>query len=53
MKLVLEPKSTEGIKENSSKLMDVKSGENTPKIIKKKNDPYNLEMRFTYKDQVY
>jgi hypothetical protein len=30
-----------------------KLGENTPKIMKKKNDPYNLEMRFTQKDQLY
>jgi hypothetical protein len=30
--------------------MDEKLGENTPKIIKKKNDPYNLEIRFTHKD---
>jgi hypothetical protein len=30
--------------------VDEKLGENTPKIMKKKNDPYNLEMRFTHKD---
>jgi hypothetical protein len=30
--------------------VDEKSGENTPKIMKKKNDPYNLEMRFMQKD---
>jgi hypothetical protein len=39
-------------KKNSSKLMDEKSGENTPKITKKKNDPYNLETRFTHKGQL-
>jgi hypothetical protein len=33
--------------------VDEKSGENTPKIMKKKNDPYNFEMRFTDKDQLY
>jgi hypothetical protein len=33
--------------------MDEKLGENTPKIMKKENDPYNLEMRFTHKDQLY
>jgi hypothetical protein len=33
--------------------MDEKSGKNTPKIMKKKNDPYNLEMRFTDKDILY
>jgi hypothetical protein len=32
------------LKRNSSKLPDKKSDENTPKIIKKKNDPYNLEI---------
>jgi hypothetical protein len=46
MRLVLAPKSTEGIKE---KLLQ-KSGENTLKITKKKNDPYNLETRFMHKD---
>jgi hypothetical protein len=40
-------------KKNSSKLMDEKSGENTPKIMKKKGDQYNLETRFTHKDQLY
>jgi hypothetical protein len=40
-------------KKNSSKLADEKSGENTPKITKKKSDPYNLETRFTHKDQLY
>jgi hypothetical protein len=33
--------------------MDEKLGENTPKITKKKNDLYNLEMRFMHKDQLY
>jgi hypothetical protein len=37
-------------KKNSSKLADEKSGKNTLKITKNKNDPYNLEMRFTHKD---
>jgi hypothetical protein len=41
------------LKKNSSKLTDEKLGENTPKIMKKKNDPYNLETRFTHKDQLY
>jgi hypothetical protein len=27
--------------------------ENTLKITKKKNDPYNLETRFTHKNQLY
>jgi hypothetical protein len=49
MRLVLALNSTVGIK-NSSKLTDEKSGENTPKITKKKNDPYNLKMRLTHKD---
>jgi hypothetical protein len=40
-------------KKNSYKLTDEKSGKNTPKIKKKKYDPYNLEMRFTHKDQLY
>jgi hypothetical protein len=52
MRLIIATKSTEGIK-NSSKLADEKSGENTLKIMKKKNNPYNLEMRFTHKDQLY
>jgi hypothetical protein len=30
-----------------------KMSENTPKIMKKKNNPYNLETRFTHKDQLY
>jgi hypothetical protein len=30
-----------------------KMSKNTPKITKKKNNPYNLEMRFTHKDQLY
>jgi hypothetical protein len=30
-----------------------KSSKNTPKITKKKNDPCNLETRFTCKDQLY
>jgi hypothetical protein len=33
--------------------MDEKLGKNTPKIMKKKNDPYNLKTRFTHKDQLY
>jgi hypothetical protein len=33
--------------------MDEKSSENNPKIPKKKNDSYNLEMRFTHRDQLY
>jgi hypothetical protein len=40
-------------KKNSYKPVDEKSGENTPNITKKKNDPYNLETRFTHKDQLY
>jgi hypothetical protein len=38
------------LKKNSSILTDEKSGENTPKIMKKENDPYNLEIRFMHKD---
>jgi hypothetical protein len=53
MRLIIATKSTEGIKKNSSKPADEKSGENTLKIMKKKNNPYNLEMRFTHKDQLY
>jgi hypothetical protein len=30
-----------------------KSGENTSKIMKKKNDAYNLETRFMHKDHLY
>jgi hypothetical protein len=37
-------------KKNSSKLTDEKSGKNTPKITKKKNDPFNLVTRLTHKD---
>jgi hypothetical protein len=40
-------------KKNSSKLTNEKLGKNTLKITKKKNNPYNLEMRFTHKDQLY
>jgi hypothetical protein len=32
--------------------VDEKSGENTLKIMKKKNDPYNLETRFTHKESI-
>jgi hypothetical protein len=53
MRLILAPKPMKGIKENSSKVMDEKSGKNTLKIMKKKNDPYNLETRFMHKDQLY
>jgi hypothetical protein len=49
MRLILAPKSTEGVEKNFSKLVD----ENTPKITKKKNNPYNLETRFVHKDQLY
>jgi hypothetical protein len=31
----------------------MKNQEKYSKIMKKKNDPYNLEMRFTHKDQLY
>jgi hypothetical protein len=41
------------LKKNFSKLADEKSGKNTPKITKYKNDPYNLETRFTQKDYLY
>jgi hypothetical protein len=37
----------------SPKLTVEKSGKNTPKIMKKKNDTYNLETRFTHKDHLY
>jgi hypothetical protein len=50
---LLAPKYMEGIKKNSSKLTNEKLGKNTLKITKKKNNPYNLEMRFTHKDQLY
>jgi hypothetical protein len=40
-------------KKNSSKLVDEKSGKNTLKIMKKKNDLYNLETIFMHKDQLY
>jgi hypothetical protein len=50
MRLILAPKSTEGVKKNFSKLVDEKLDENTPKITKKKN---NLETRFVHKDQLY
>jgi hypothetical protein len=53
MRLIIAPKSMEEIEENSSKLTDKKSGENPSKITKNKNDPYNLETRCTYKDQLY
>jgi hypothetical protein len=33
--------------------VDEKLRENTLKITKMKNDLYNLETRFTYKDQLY
>jgi hypothetical protein len=42
MMLILAPKPIEGIKKNSSKLMNEKSVKNTIKIMKKKNDPYNM-----------
>jgi hypothetical protein len=53
MRLILAPKSMKVIEENSSKLVDEKSGKNTPKIMKKKNDSYILETRFTHKDHQY
>jgi hypothetical protein len=53
MRLVLPLKPMEGIKEKLPKLTDEKLGENTLKITKKKNNPYNLETRFTHKDQLY
>jgi hypothetical protein len=53
MKLILAPKSMEEIKEKLLQIRGWKIRQNTPKIMKKKNDPYNLEMRFTYKDQLY
>jgi hypothetical protein len=40
-------------KKNSSNLTAEKLGKNTLKTTKKKNDPYNLETRFTHKDQLY
>jgi hypothetical protein len=40
------------MKKNSSKLVDEKSGKNTLKIKKKKNDPYNLETIFMHKKSV-
>jgi hypothetical protein len=52
MRLILAPKYMEGIK-NSSKLADEKLNKNTPKIMKRKNDSYNLETRFTHNDQLY
>jgi hypothetical protein len=36
IRLILALNSMEGIKENSSKLADEKSGKNTPKITKRK-----------------
>jgi hypothetical protein len=42
MSLILAPKSMEEIEKNSSKLAVEISDEDTPKIMKKKNDPYNL-----------
>jgi hypothetical protein len=53
MRLILAPKSMEGVEKNFSKLVDEKLDENTPKTTKKKNNPYNLETRFVHKDQLY
>jgi hypothetical protein len=53
MRIILSLKPMEGIRENSPKLADEKSGKNTLRITKKKNVPYNLETRFTQKDQLY
>jgi hypothetical protein len=52
MRLIIEPKSMEGIKE---KLLQTCGRKIEQKYSKnhKKNDPYNLEKRFTYKDQLY
>jgi hypothetical protein len=52
-RLDLASKPIQGIKENSSKHVDKKSGENTMKIMKKKNDSYNLETKFMHKDQLH
>jgi hypothetical protein len=43
----LHPNPWKESKKNSFNLADEKLGKNTPKITKKKNDPHNLEMRFT------
>jgi hypothetical protein len=53
MRFVLAPNPWKESKKNSSKPADEKSGENTLKIKKKKIEPYNLEMRFMHKDQIY
>jgi hypothetical protein len=53
MRLILALNSIKESKKNSSKLVDEKSNKNTSKIMKKKNDPYNLDTRFTHKYQLY
>jgi hypothetical protein len=53
MRLILEPKSMEGIKEKLIQTHGWKIGQKYSQNHKKKNHPYNLETRFTHKDQLY
>jgi hypothetical protein len=53
MRLVLAPNFMEGIKEKLLQTHGRKIGQKYFKNHEKENDTYNLEMRITYKDQLY
>jgi hypothetical protein len=53
MRLILALNSTEWIMEKLLQTRGWKIGQNTLKIMKKKNHLYNLETRFMHKDQLY